>query len=481
MKNPQTNDLNRREFLLAAAAVGALGATGLLGGCATSTTPAPDSVEPSAPEASPPPAPTPETAAPSAGSLPYDSVFPPHEPLGRGVGVMPGRVTWVRDAAAVNWDGSGFWWQTEHFNADTLRAMVADGIANLAGADSAATGWNALFEAHNARTGTAGGYRAGQSIAIKANMNGAGTFGRDENSAMSYTTPTLLRALLLSLVEDAGVAPAAIAVYDVCRIFPQHVRDLCSEGALAGVQFRYFDEGSPNDAVADPNAPLVWSADVAGDTNTVPTCVSEATYLINLASLKGHSYGLTLCSKNHFGSLMNSSRLRPPEAAGIHRYVSGQTMGSYTVLTDLFANHLLGGKTMLWMLDALVVATSEGASVTREAALWESAPFNGGFTASVFLSQDPVAIDSVGADFLINEPAVTSRNRALDGNLGVENYLHEAGLISAPPSGTTYRDGAGGAVENLGVHEHWNNAVERLYSRDRGEAEGIELSRILRG
>ncbi|MFR5194418.1 MAG: DUF362 domain-containing protein, partial [Eggerthella lenta] len=158
---------------------------------------------------------------------------------------------------------------------------------------------------------------------------------------------------------------------------PAHMMELCSEGALAGVRFRYYDEGGPNDAAGDESAPVVWSADVAGAANVVPACVSEADYLINLASLKGHSYGLTLCGKNHFGSLVNSSRLRPPEAAGIHRYVSGQAMGMYTVLVDLFANRLLGGKTMLWMLDGLVPATSEGASVTREAAQWEGAPFDG--------------------------------------------------------------------------------------------------------
>ena len=91
-----------------------------------------------------------------------------------------------------------------------------------------------------------------------------------------------------------------------------------------------------------------------------------------------------------------------------------------------------------------------------------------------------MALDSVGADFLINQPAVMSRNAALDGNLGVENYLHEAALVAAPPAGAAYRDGEGNPVGSLGVHEHWNNAVERLYSRDRDEAEGIELVRILR-
>ena len=451
--------MDRRTFVMGAAALGAAALSGgVLGSCADGAAEPAATPEPAAPE-TPEPAPD----APRAAQLPYDSAFPPHEPLGRGVGALPGRVAWVRDAAAVTWDGSGYWWQREHFDEDAVRRMVDDGIAATAGADGAASGWRALFEAHNARVGRSGGYRAGQKIAVKANMNGAGTNGSDVDSAMSYTTPVLLRALLLSLVEDAGAAASDITVYDVCRIVPGHVRALCSEGVLAGVRFRYNDEGGPNDAVGD-----------------APACVSEADYLISLASLKGHSYGLTLSAKNHFGSLVNSSRLRPPEAAGIHRFVSGQVMGMYTVLVDLLANVHLGGKTVLWMLDGLVPATSEGASVTDEAARWEGAPFDGGFAASLLLSQDPVALDSVGADFLINQPAVTSRNAALDGNLGVENYLHEAALVAAPPSGAAYRDGAGGPVGNLGVHEHWNNAVERLYSRDRGEAEGIELVRILR-
>ncbi len=359
----EKRSLDRRTFVMGAAALGATAfAGGVLGGCVAE---GPSTVEPASPEPAPEP-------------LSYDSVFPPHAPLGRGVGAMPGRVAWVRDAAAVSWDGSGYWWERGHFDEAVIRRMVSDGVAATAGAGGAAAGWRALFEAHNARAGREGGYRAGQKIAVKANMNGAGTFGSDEDSSMSYTTPVLLRALLLSLVEDGGVAPGDITVYDVCRIVPGHVRELCSEGALSGVCFRYNDEGGGNDVVGDEAAPIVWSAEVAGDANVVPACVSEADYLIGLANLKGHSYGLTLSAKNHFGSLVNSSRLRPPEAAGIHRNVSGQTMGMYTVLVDLLANRLLGAKTMLWMLDGLVVATSEGATVTREAAFWGGRPSTAG-------------------------------------------------------------------------------------------------------
>jgi hypothetical protein len=30
-------------------------------------------------------------------------------------------------------------------------------------------------------------------------------------------------------------------------------------------------------------------------------------------------------------------------------------------------------------------------------------------------------------------------------------------------------------LTSLGVHEHWNNATERKYSRNMGRKEGIEL------
>lgn len=404
-------------------------------------------------------------------------VFPRHEPYGTGIGAMPGRVAWAYDPDSVDWDGSGYWWELEHFDESAILEMTRNGIAVLAGQEDAVSGWNRLFEAHNVSHGQQGGFRPGQKIAIKANMNGAGTFGDDSPSRMSYINPMVLKALLISLVEDAGVAPENITVFDTARIFPQEMMELCSQGSLAGVQFRYMDLLGPNDAQADRSAPIVWSQNVSGDTNYLPACVTEADYLINLAELKGHSYGITLTGKNHFGTLMNSSRLRPPEAAGIHRYLTQNRMDAYTVLVDLMANYQLGEKTVLYMLDAIICATSEGASISGENSRWQQSPFNGDYTSSLFFSQDPVALDSVGADFLMNEPAVTSRNSALRDNPNVENYLHEAGLVADAPSGTAYYNGNGDRVTNLGVHEHWNNPSDKQYSRNLGSDEGIELVR----
>lgn len=168
------------------------------------------------------------------------------------------------------------------------------------------------------------------------------------------SNPVLLKTLLVSLVEEVGVAPSDITVYDVSRLFPDHMVELCTEGILDGVHFVDRRNG-----IADENTPINWSYEFSGAVNYLPTCVTEA-------------------------------------------------------------------------------------------------------------------------DFLINEPAVTDRNGALRDNPNVENYLHEAGLVGDAPSGNVYQNGDGEIVVNLGVHEHWNNSVEKLYSRNLGADEGIELIGIMR-
>lgn len=407
-----------------------------------------------------------------SGPRTYDGVYPQHEPYGTGIGAMPGRVVWAHNPDCVEWDGQGWWWELNHFDEAAIQTMVDNSIASLGGEATVQAGWDALFQTHNQSRGKTGGYAAGEKIAIKANINGSAVMDDDTSgeTAMSYTNPVLLKALLTSLVEKAGAHPADITVYDVSRLFPDYMVELCTQGNLNGVRFVGRDNG-----VADENAPIQWSHSFSGKVNYLPTCVTRAEYVINLANLKGHSYGITLCGKNHFGSFINGNLMRPPEGANLHQWLTRNEMGIYSPLVDLMANADLGGKTVLYMLDAIICAPSEGAFIAGDNSRWQQVPFNGHYTASVFVSQDPVAIDSVGADFLMNEPTVTSRNGSLRDNPTVENYLHEAGLVGHAPSGTAYTDSQGGTVVNLGTHEHWNNSVDKQYSRNLGKNEGIEL------
>lgn len=183
------------------------------------------------------------TAAPNNPSqsqhLPYDGSYPQHEAYGTGVGAMPGRVVWYHDSDSVNWDGSGYWWEPGHFDEAVILKMVNDSIASLGGKDTAKDGWNALFIASKQSRSMSGGYARGEKIAIKANVNGSAVFDDDTSgkTQMSYTNPVLLKALLTSLVKEGEVDPSDITVYDVSRLFPDYMVEMCTEGALDGIRF----------------------------------------------------------------------------------------------------------------------------------------------------------------------------------------------------------------------------------------------------
>ena len=61
---------------------------------------------------------------------------------------------------------------------------------------------------------------------------------------------------------------------------------------------------------------------------------------------------------------------------------------------------------------------------------------------------------------------------------GAEDYLLEAAQADNPPSGTFYDPNhaiASVRLPSLGVFEHWNNPVDRKYSRNLSTGNGIEL------
>lgn len=77
-------------------------------------------------------------------------------------------------------------------------------------------------------------------------------------------------------------------------------------------------------------------------------------------------------------------------------------------------------------------------------------------------------------DLIASEPNPTRGNPSFNGN--VDSYLHKAARANNPPSKATYdQEGDGRGLDSLGVHEHWNNATEKKYSRNLGKREGIEL------
>ncbi len=422
------------------------------------------------------------------GAPPQVDPFHPSEgannPVGESRAIHPGRVAWVRDAKATSWDGvTGHWWDDASTDQRAVNHMTSWLVQRVTGQKNDKQAWDALFRSFNQSHGFGNaGYRRGEKIAIKINCNQdrspewgraggpAGRPGRGPQNGLP--SPHVVLALLAQLINNARVPGEDIVVYEVARgrnigqpIF-KRVRAY-SDRDFQAIRFLVNNDQGLGERLApvpDRRNPIHFSGPGV-PVAYLPEQVTEAKYMINIALLRPHGMaGVTLIGKNHFGSV------HFPDNGGwtpvpLHPFVMRtQAMGSYNALVDLMGHRHLGGKTMLYMLDGLYSAEHNEGNVFRFASFGEH------WASSILMSQDPVAIDSVGLDILRNEPKATQ----VRGN--ADNYLHEAAQAGKPPSGVLYDPVKSGTpLASLGVHEHWNNPTDRKYSRNLGGKHGIEL------
>jgi hypothetical protein len=394
---------------------------------------------------------------------------PVNTPMGTGKGIHPGRVSWVHQPKATSWDGTtGNWWDDAYSDQKLVDEMMSESMRLLTGEKSDKHAWASLFKQFNETHARGnGGYRPGETIAIK--WNGVQDQPGDWKKGGALPSPHVTYALIHQLITVAGVRGEDLIVYDASRYVgdPMFNRIKANpDKNFQAIRF-YVNErfaGAGRLAVtADKANPIVFSKEGV-PTALPPQCATDAKYLINVGLLRAHTLmGVTLTAKNHFGSVhFDSSGFSPRP---LHDFASRDLpMGSYNCLVDLIAHNHLGAKTLLFMVDGLYASEHNMGGVVK----YKS--FGDHWASSMFLSQDPVAIDSVALDFVRNEP----NNEECRGK--PENYLHEAALAEKPPSGTVYDpDRDGKPVTSLGVHEHWNNSTDRQYSRNLGKRDGIEL------
>jgi hypothetical protein len=402
----------------------------------------------------------------AATSTLHSSLFAlPLSPLGVPRGIAPGRVTWAHDPAAVSWDGTGSWWQDANNNQSVIDRMVSRSVCGLTNQKSDALAWSAIFHHFNRTHGRGNtGYMAGEKIAIKPNLNnttGHGTIDRLNSS------PDVILSLVRQLTGPGIVPQASITIFDSSRFIPGNLYDKI-HGEFPGVVFVDHIGGDGRlKAEFKPNA-IPFSITSRNATG-LDTTVVEATYLIDAALLKGHvSSGVTLCAKNLFGATSIHTDWHLNAHDGFRH--NGDGSPSYSAFVDFLGHKDLGQKTMLFLIDGLYGSQNADGPPQLK---WKMAPFNDAWPSSIFMSLDPVAIDSVGFDFL------TSEWTDLVDIANADNYLREAALANDPPSKTFYDPERGGTrSRSLGVFEHWNNATEKKYSGNLGKSHGIELFQV---
>jgi gluconolactonase len=407
---------------------------------------------------------------------------PANEPIGEARGVHPGRVVWVHDPEATDWNGpgDGHPWESNHTDPARVRQMMSRAIRELTGQSSDGAAWDRLFRYHNKIRGKGDvGYKPGEKIVIKPNFVGfiwrhggvnPESYSLETKKDYMNTSLQMLIALLRQLTNTVGVKEADIGIADSLAYFANEYYDILHT-EFPNLRCLDYTGKFGRVKMTESSVPLYWSCHPKGcKQDYVPVSFAEADYLINFANLKAHTgAGVTLCAKNHYGSLV-----RWPAQKGyydMHKCCFSRDAGVYRGLVDLMGHAHIGGKTVLYLIDGLYCGIHP-IDMDRGPRRWKSHPFNGDWTSSLLASQDPVAIDSVGFDFLYAEYENPARRS------GVDDYLHEAALANNPPSGTFYDPDHVGDVKrltSLGVHEHWNNAKDKQYSRNLGTGKGIEL------
>jgi hypothetical protein len=449
----------------------------------------------------------------------------PNDPTGEAKGIFPGRVVWVHDADATNENcnpndyGDG-WFLAKNNDQDVIDEMLSTGLKSLTGTTGDADAWDSIFIYHNRNNGKGDvGYNDGEKIFIKINIvSGWGgnydptDLSKVENSSygISETSPQVVLAVLRQLVNTAGVPQDKIYIGDPLRHIYKHLYDywhsefpdvhymdhngytnLGREVLIASdsAKIEYSDRGK----ILRTN---VWDNWRQGEDPVTEdhfyTIYDEAEYILDLPMLKGHKRaGMTAFAKNHFGSHtredashLHNGLVAPTELPNVTR--PGYHL--YRVQVDIMGDEILGKKNLVYILDALWSADQEISYPKK----FTIAPFNNDWMSSIFLSLDPVAIESVGYDFLRAE-FTTDRPDIGDGAGtyvqmdGVDDYLHQAADPTNWPDSILGADGlkypfAGYDPENdgtlltsLGVHEHWDNPVDMQYSRNLGTGDGIEL------
>lgn len=376
----------------------------------------------------------------------------PNKPVGVGKGIHPGRVAWVHAPGVATWDGStGLWVEDRWNNQQKADRMVDEAVKSVAGEANAKKAWKAIFRNFNSthKRGNRG-YKKGEKIAIKLNMNNAITH---HDTIDLNSSPFMTLALVRSLVNDGKVSPEDIIVCEpsraitdsiynkIHREFPK-VRFIDNIGGDGREKCEYYPEQ------------IKYSVENGKMARGIAKCVVDADYVINSALLKTHKGpGVTLTGKNWYGATDISLLWRN----NAHNNVSQDKRNgkpAYKTFVDWISHKDLGGKCLLFLIDGSYGSRDVNGKPSPK---WQKAPFNGEWACSLILSQDPLAGDAVAMDLLISEwPEFGSLNYC-------DEYLLEAATIPNTNSGTVYKQDGKPLTEPLGLFEHCD--AERKYTK----------------
>jgi hypothetical protein len=421
---------------------------------------------------------------------PADNTFPveSNKPIGVANGLFPGRVVWVQDNNATNENylpkkgSSDFWYSNINVDENVVKQMLSTSLLKYTEKNNMAEAWDAIFRSFNNTHGRGDvGYMPGEKIAFKINLTNQSCSDKERPQRMDVA-PQLLNAILHELVDNAGVAQADIVMGDPYREFRKEYRDL----VMSKYPNVYYVDGAGGNGVhqTKPTANAVLKFSNNSLLSTLPQQYIDATYIINIPCLKTHNEGgITLIAKNHQGSFLEKNDdPKSQYAIKMHPYLPANSRGTrkYRHTVDYMGHEQTGGKGLIYIVDGIWGGEGWEGWITK----FKSVPFNNDYPNSLLVGQDPVALESVCYDILFQENVIdnSKKDYPISFKAEIADYLLQCASNEYWPEGLTYDpEGDGTPLKSLGVFEHWNNANDRLYSRNLGTGEGIELKYIKTG
>ncbi len=421
---------------------------------------------------------------------PVDNTFPveSNQPIGVAQGLFPGRVVWAQDENATNEyyipkkGSSDFWYSDINVDEEIVKEMLEISLMKYTEKENLTEAWDAIFRSFNNSHGRGDvGYTPGEKIAFKINLTNQSVSNSDRPLRMD-AAPQLLNAVLYELVNNAGVAQTDIIMGDPYREFREEYRNL----VMSKYPDVYYVDGAGGNGVhqTKPSANAVLKFSNRSLTSTLPQQYLDATYVINIPCLKTHNEGgITLIAKNHQGSFLErGDDPRGQYAIKMHPFLPANSRGTrkYRHTVDYMGHEQTGGKGLIYIIDGIWGGESWEGFIKK----FKSEPFNNDYPNSIFIGQDPVALESVCYDVLFQEYVEDDSKEPYPITFKAEiaDYLSQCASSDNWPVNIAYDPEFDGTpIGSLGVFEHWNNATERKYSRNLGIGDGIELIYLKNG
>ncbi len=260
----------------------------------------------------------------------------------------------------------------DYIDDKTVALMLDKGLRELTGERTTAAAWKRLMP----------GFDRKQKITLKLNMNNA-SFDPDVTTNRMDQTMPLVNAILDGLAGGLGLDEGNITLLDAKRWFhPVIMKARCR---YSGV--RWVDQRSPD--LWDTSESVKFTRDdpAPGGSFWMPRDYTGADHIINLCLMKNHGCGITGAMKSHFGSI--------PSPKCLH-----DGLGDKSYIADLCATPTIRNKVRVNIADALFANWHGNVWCPRP---WNTFPEPS--PNSLILSKDPVAIDSVMLDHIIEEIA----------------------------------------------------------------------------